>query len=505
MTDATAQHPFESDKLREECGIVGIYGQHSASALAALGLHALQHRGQEAAGIVSTDGENFFVERHPGKVAEVFGQDNLGARDEPSRNKRGGGGVVESLKGRLAIGHVRYSTTGGSEIRNIQPLFADLAAGSTAIAHNGNITNALQLRDELVREGAIFHSTSDTECIIHLMAMRGQGDMVSRLIDALRQVEGAYSLVVLTRTKLIGVRDPLGLRPLVLGSLNGGYVFASETCALDVLGATYIRDVEPGEVVVISSEGVQSKRPFLPMKPRFCIFEYVYFSRPDSMFGGVHVYEARKRIGWELSRVAPVEADYVCPVPDSGVAAALGYAEASGIAFQYGLIRSHYVQRTFIQPSQDIRNLSVKLKFNANRHLLKGKRVVLVDDSLVRGTTSRQIIEMVRDAGATEVHMRIASPPTTNSCFYGVDTPDKKDLLANRKNVAEMQEFIRADSLAFVPIDGLYRAVGQAGRNNEAPQYCDACFTGEYPTRLTDQAERDAGLGKRQLSLLVAS
>jgi amidophosphoribosyltransferase len=506
MTHEIALHPFDDDKLKEECGIIGVFGHDAAAAITALGLHALQHRGQEAAGIVTSDGENFYDERQAGRVGDIFGQDNLGARDEPSIGGRGTGNRIANLKGRLAIGHVRYSTAGGSAARNIQPLFADLAGGSVAVAHNGNLTNALTLNDELVEQGAIFQSTSDTECIIHLMALRGQGDMVSRLIDALRQVEGAYSLLAMTRTKLIAVRDPLGVRPLVLGRLGDSYVLASETCALDVLGARFERDIEAGEMIVISQDGVKSIRPFLQQKKRFCVFEYVYFSRPDSTFEGVNVYHARKQIGVELARVRPVKADYVCPVPDSGVAAALGYSEESKIPFQLGLIRSHYVARTFIEPSEKNRHNSVKLKFNANRALLKDKSVILVDDSIVRGTTSRQIIDMVRDAGAREVHMRVASPPTTHSCFYGVDTPEKQKLLAHRMSLAEMRDFIQADSLAFVDIDGLYRAVGQAqGRDAASPQYCDACFTGDYPTRLKDQQDRAPNGGRTQLSLLVST
>jgi amidophosphoribosyltransferase len=504
MTPDITLHPFDGDHLREECGIVGVFGHHAAAALTALGLHALQHRGQEAAGIVSSDGESFYDERHPGHVSDIFGQDNLGARDEPGAAKLGRN-AVENLKGKLAIGHVRYSTAGGSSSRNIQPLYADLSSGSVAVAHNGNLTNALVLREQLAERGAIFQSTSDTECIIHLMAIHGEGDMTQRLITALRQVEGAYSLVVMTRSKLIGVRDPLGVRPLILGKLDGAYVLTSETCALDVLGATFVRDVDAGEMVVISAEGVKSIRPFLPQKKRFCIFEYVYFSRPDSSFEGVNVYEARKRIGQELARVTPVEADFVCPVPDSGVAAALGYAEEARIPFQLGLIRSHYVARTFIEPSEKIRHLGVKLKFNANRALIKDRSVILVDDSIVRGTTSRKIIEMVREAGARAVHMRIASPQMTHSCFYGVDTPEQNKLLAHQMDVAGMCAYIRADSLAFVPIDGLYRAVGQPGRNAQQPQYCDACFTGDYPTRLTDRTERSHTGGRPQLSLLVTS
>jgi amidophosphoribosyltransferase len=505
MTEEFGAHPFDGDKLKEKCGIIGVCGHDAAAALTALGLHALQHRGQEAAGIVSSDGENFYDERHAGHVGDIFGQSNLGARDEPSKGQaRNPANRVDNLKGRLAIGHVRYATAGGSAARNIQPLFADLAGGSVALAHNGNLTNALSLREELVAEGAIFQSTSDTECIIQLMAQSNAGDMANRLVEALRQVEGAYSLLVMTRTKLIAVRDPLGVRPLVMGRIGDSYVFASETCALDVLGAKFERDIEAGEMVVVSSDGVKSMFPFYKQPKKFCIFEYVYFSRPDSTFEGVNVYHARKRIGAELARVKPVRADYVCPVPDSGVAAALGYSEEARIPFQLGLIRSHYVARTFIEPSEANRHNSVKLKFNANRALLKGKSVILVDDSIVRGTTSRQIIDMVREAGAREVHVRVASPPTTHSCFYGVDTPEKQKLLAHRMSVEEMRAFIQADSLAFVDLDGLYRAVGQPdGRDPDQPQYCDACYTGQYPTRLKDHEDRPQNGGRPQLSLLI--
>ncbi|MFN0024449.1 MAG: amidophosphoribosyltransferase [Parvularculaceae bacterium] len=507
MTEEFGAHPFDGDKLKEKCGIVGVSGHDAAAAVAALGLHALQHRGQEAAGIVSSDGENFYDERHAGHVGDIFGQSNLGARDEPSKDQaQGPASRVDGLKGRLAIGHVRYATAGGSAARNIQPLYADLAGGSVALAHNGNLTNALALREQLVDEGAIFQSTSDTECIIQLMAKSEAGDMASRLVDALRQVEGAYSLLVMTRTKLIAVRDPLGVRPLVMGRIGDTYVFASETCALDVLGAKFERDIEAGEMVVVSPDGVKAMFPFYKRPKKFCIFEYVYFSRPDSSFEGVNVYHARKRIGADLARVKPVRADYVCPVPDSGVAAALGYAEESRIPFQLGLIRSHYVARTFIEPSESHRHNSVKLKFNANRALLNGKSVILVDDSIVRGTTSRQIIDMVREAGASEVHVRVASPPTTHSCFYGVDTPEKQKLLAHRMSVEEMRTFIQADSLAFVELDGLYRAVGQPnGRDSDQPQYCDACYTGQYPTRLTDHEDRPVNGSRPQLSLLVSN
>jgi amidophosphoribosyltransferase len=473
--------PFD-DKLHEECGVFGVFGHEEAPALVALGLHALQHRGQEAAGIVAFDGVQFTSERHVGLVGDVFGKS----------------GHTAKLRGNNAIGHVRYSTTGGSVSRNVQPMFADLAGGGLALAHNGNLTNARALREELVREGAIFQSTSDTEAIIHLTARSVYGPIVDRLIDALKTVEGAYSLVALTSKKLIGVRDPYGVRPLVLGKLDQAWILASETCALDIIGAEFVRDVAAGEMVIITKEGIESIRPFTPKPRRFCIFEYVYFARPDSLVEGRNVYDVRKRIGAELARESPAKADMVIPVPDSGVPAALGYAEASGLPFELGIIRNHYVGRTFIEPSDRIRHLGVKLKHNANRAKLEGKRVVLVDDSIVRGTTSKKIVEMVRDAGAIEVHFRIASPPTTHSCFYGVDTPNKEDLLAHKLDLEGMRRFIDADSLAFVSIDGLYRAVGEARRSAGAPQYCDACFSGAYPIPPSD-AERP----RRQLSLLV--
>ena len=472
--------PFD-DKLHEECGVFGVFGHDEAAALTALGLHALQHRGQEAAGIVTFDGTQFVSERHVGLVGDIFGKN----------------GHTEKLHGSNAIGHVRYSTTGGSVTRNVQPMFADLTGGGLAIAHNGNLTNARILRRDLVREGAIFQSTSDTEAIIHLAARSHYELIVEKLIDALKRVEGAYSLVALTSKKLIGVRDPLGVRPLVLGKLDEAWILASETCALDIIGAEFVRDVEPGEMVVVTKDGIESHRPF-PAKPRrFCIFEYVYFARPDSIVEGRNVYEVRKQIGAELAREAPASADIVVPVPDSGVPAALGFAKASGIPFELGIIRNHYIGRTFIEPSDRIRHLGVKLKHNANREMLQGKRVVLVDDSIVRGTTSKKIVEMVRDAGATEVHFRIASPPTTHSCFYGVDTPNKEDLLAHLLDLDGMRQFIQADSLAFVSRDGLYRATGEARRITGAPQFCDACFTGDYPIEPADSSE-----SRRQLSLL---
>lgn len=470
------------DKLHEECGVFGVYGHDDAAALTALGLHALQHRGQEAAGIVSFDGRQFMSERHLGLVGDVFGKH----------------GHTENLRGAYAIGHVRYSTTGGPSGRNIQPMFADLTGGGLALAHNGNLTNARMLRRDLVREGAIFQSTSDTEAIVHLVARSHYELIVEKLIDALKRVEGAYSLVALTSKKMIGVRDSYGVRPLVLGRLDNAWIFASETCALDIIGAQFVRDVEPGEMVVITKDGIESLHPFPPRRRRFCIFEYVYFARPDSVVEGKNVYEVRKHIGMELAREAPAAADMVIPVPDSGLPAALGYASASGIPFELGIIRNHYVGRTFIEPSDPIRHLGVRLKHNANRVKLKGKRIVLVDDSIVRGTTSKKIVEMVRDAGATEVHFRIASPPTTHSCFYGVDTPNQDDLLAHKLDLEGMREFIRADSLAFISIQGLYRATGAATRDSGAPQFCDACFSGDYPIEPADAHEQ-----RRQLSLLM--
>src|SRR5919107_1207269 len=469
-------HPFDDDKLREECGVFGIWGSDSASAVVALGLHALQHRGQEAAGITSYDGRLFHSHRAMGHVAGNFDKDE----------------VIRRLAGPAAIGHVRYSTTGETALRNVQPLFAELASGGFAVAHNGNISNAMRLRRDLNRRGSIFQSTSDTEVIIHLVATSTYRTLLDRLIDACKQVEGAYSLICLTTEGMIACRDPLGVRPLVMGRLGDSYIFASETVALDVVGATYIRSVEPGEIVIVSAQGVRSHRPFADVRPRPCIFEHIYFSRPDSVLDGASVYEVRKAIGAQLARENPVEADYVVPVPDSGVPAAIGYAQESGIPFELGIIRSHYVGRTFIQPSDQVRHLGVKLKHNANSALIRGKRIVLIDDSIVRGTTSVKIVQMMRDAGAREVHMRIASPPTKYSCFYGVDTPERAKLLAAQMNVEAMADYINADSLAFISIDGLYRALGSE-RDTVQPQRCDACFTGDYPTRLTDVEESSSG------------
>ena len=464
-------HPYDDDKLREECGIFGVSGSDSAAALVALGLHALQHRGQEAAGITSFDGRQFHTHRAMGHVAGNFDRDE----------------VIRALPGDVAAGHVRYSTTGEAVLRNVQPLYAELQSGGFAIAHNGNISNAQRLRKELVRRGSIFQSTSDTETIIHLVATSNYRTLLDRFIDALKQIEGAYSLIVMTPEGMIACRDPLGIRPLVMGRLNGSIIFASETVALDVVGAEFERAVEPGELMVVQGTQYRSIRPFAPMAPRPCIFEWVYFSRPDSIVDDHSIYDVRKQIGAQLAIESPVEADLVIPVPDSGVPAAIGYAQQSGIPFELGIIRSHYVGRTFIQPGDGVRHLGVKLKHNANRALIRGKRVVLIDDSIVRGTTSLKIVQMMRDAGAAEVHMRIASPPTRHSCFYGVDTPERAKLLAARLDVGGMTGFIHADSLSFVSIDGLYKALGEARRAEIRPKYCDACFTGDYPTTLTDQ------------------
>jgi len=469
-------NPFDDDKLREECGIFGIWGADNAASFVALGLHALQHRGQEAAGITTSDGKHFHSHRAMGHVAGNFDRDD----------------IIRKLAGNAGIGHVRYSTTGETALRNVQPLFAELAEGGFAVAHNGNLSNAMKLRRTLNRRGSIFQSTSDTEVIIHLVATSERTNTLDRLTDALKQVEGAYSLLVLTDDGLIACRDPLGIRPLVMGKLGEATIFASETVALDVIGASFLRDVDPGEVILVNDSGIRSFRPFEKVAPRPCIFEHVYFSRPDSIAEGVSVYEVRKNIGAELSREAPVEADYVVPVPDSGVPAALGFSQASGIPFELGIIRSHYVGRTFIQPSQEVRHLGVKLKHNANSALVDGKSIVLVDDSIVRGTTSVKLVQMMRDAGAREVHMRIASPPTRHSCFYGVDTPERAKLLAAQMNVDQMRDYINADSLAFISIEGLYRALGQE-RDQAQPQRCDACFTGSYPTTLTDLGEKESG------------
>ncbi len=475
---------IEGDRLREECGVFGIYGHPDAAALTALGLHALQHRGQEAAGIVTFDGERFHAERRMGLVSDHFSSEK----------------IIDRLKGRMGLGHVRYSTTGETILRNVQPLFAELSAGGLAIAHNGNITNGLTLRRELISNGAICQSTSDTEVILHLVSRSKKGRIIERYIDALRSLEGAYALVALTNKKLIGARDPLGIRPLILGELNGAYILCSETCALDIIGAKFLREIEDGEVVVISESGVESLHPFPKQQARPCIFEYIYFSRPDSILGGRSVYDVRKELGKHLALEAPVDADVIVPIPDSGVPSAIGFSQQTGIPFELGIIRNHYVGRTFIEPTQTIRSLGVKLKHNANRSVVAGKRVVLVDDSIVRGTTSVKIVRMMYEAGAREVHMRISSPPIKFPDFYGIDTPEEKSLLAATHTLEEMREFIGVTSLSFISVEGVYKSAGFAGRDPYRPQFTDHCFTGDYPTHLTDLVGESA---KQQLSLLA--
>ena len=480
--------PHDDDKMHEECGVVGLWNHPDAAAVTALGLHALQHRGQESTGMVTHDGTRFHSHRGMGLVGDNYGDER----------------VIRSLAGSRAVGHNRYATTGDTVLRNVQPLYADFEFGGLAVAHNGNLTNAVALRRALVRRGCLFQSTTDSEVFIHLIAISLYTTVVDRLIDALKQVVGAYALIALTENALIGVRDPLGVRPLILGQVTHAdgaqsWVLTSETCALDIIGAVFVRDVEPGEIVIIDDTGLRSIKPFPKTASRFCVFEYIYFARPDSVMEGMPVYDARKRIGVQLARESHVDADVIVPVPDSGVPSAMGYSVESGIPFELGIIRNHYVGRTFIEPTDSIRHLGVKLKHSANRATLAGKRVILVDDSIVRGTTSRKIVEMVRAAGAAEVHMRISSPPTTHSCFYGIDTPERGKLLAANHSIEQMAALIGADSLAFISRDGLYRALGHDGRNPDRPQYCDACFTGEYPIPLPDMADGDG----RQLSLLT--
>jgi amidophosphoribosyltransferase len=477
MTE-TRNDPFDidGDTLHEECGVFGILGHPEAATLTALGLHALQHRGQEAAGIVSFDGKHFHTEKRMGLVGDHY--------TDPA--------TLAKLPGSISIGHTRYSTTGEVALRNVQPLFAELEEGGIAIAHNGNFTNGLTMRRQIIATGGICQSTSDTEVVLHLVARSRHTSTTDRFIDAIRQMEGGYSMLAMTRTKLIAARDPVGIRPLVMGDLDGKPIFCSETCALDIIGAKYVRDVENGEVIIceIQPDGsitIDARKPKAKKPERLCLFEYVYFARPDSMVGGRSVYQTRKNMGVHLAAEAPVEADVVVPVPDGGTPAAIGFAQASGIPFELGIIRNHYVGRTFIEPTQSIRAFGVKLKHSANRAMIEGKRIVLVDDSIVRGTTSVKIVQMMRDAGATEVHIRVASPMIFFPDFYGIDTPDADGLLANRyADVEAMAKFINADSLAFLSIDGLYQAVGGEKRNNLAPQFTDHYFTGDYPTTLTD-------------------
>ncbi|MFA5898715.1 MAG: amidophosphoribosyltransferase [Hyphomicrobium sp.] len=488
LEDTKLQGPgylrYGDDRLREECGVFGVFGHPDAAAITALGLHALQHRGQEACGIVSYDGQQFHSERRMGLVGDNFSRAS----------------VMERLKGHTAIGHNRYSTCGDAVLRNVQPLFADIDTGGFAVAHNGNLTNALTLRQELISTGAICQSTSDTEVILHLLSRSTKRRIVERFVEAIRQIEGAYALVGLTNEMMIGARDPIGIRPLVIGKLGSAFVLASETCALDMVGAEFLREVENGEVVVITEDGLESHRPF-PMRPaRPCIFEYIYFARPDSVIAGRTVYDIRKQMGVQLAHEAPAEVDVIVPIPDSGVPAAIGFAQESGVPFELGIIRNHYVGRTFIAPEQQIRTLGVKLKHSANASVIRGKRIVLIDDSVVRGTTSKKIVQLMYEAGAREVHMRIASPPITHPDYYGIDTPDKVDLLAANKDLEAMRQFLGADSLAFLSVDGIYRAVGLDARDPRAPQFTDHCFTGEYPTPLTDQSGHSV---PRQLSLLA--
>ena len=475
-----------SPKIKEECGVFGVSNTPDASTLTALGLHALQHRGQEGCGIVSFDGKQYHSEKRYGLVGDNFNKEK----------------VIKKLPGNYAIGHNRYSTTGGTALRNIQPFFADTNAGGIGVSHNGNLTNAITLRNKLVQDGAIFYTTSDTETIVQLIAKSKRKKTIDKVVDAIFQIQGGYALVMLTQNTLIGVRDPYGIRPLVIGKLKNSYVFTSETCALDIIGAKFIREVENGEIVYIENDELKSLKPFPPKKIRPCIFEYIYFSRPDSLLNGQTAYEYRKRFGEELAKEDSIKADLVVPVPDSGNAAALGYSQKKGINFDLGLIRNHYVGRTFIEPVQKIRSLGVKLKLNANKSVTKNKIIVLVDDSLVRGTTSHKIVKMLYDAGAKEVHMRIACPEIKYPDFYGVDMPTKKELLAANKSLKEICEFINAKSLKFLSLDGIYKAMGYEKRNDTYPQLTDHYFTGDYPVKLIDNLGDDK---VTQLSLLSTS
>jgi amidophosphoribosyltransferase len=474
---------FSLDKLREECGIFGISNHEDASALVALGLHALQHRGQEGCGIVSFDGNNYHSEKRQGLVGDHF--------TDPE--------TLKKLPGNFAIGHNRYSTTGETSLRNIQPFFADLHMGGLSIAHNGNLTNALLLRESLVKDGAIFRTTSDTETIVQLIAKSKRDKFVDKLIDALFQIQGGFSLVVMTNKKLVGVRDPFGIRPLVIGKLKSSYIFASETCALDIVGATFVREVENGEIVIIENGELISVKPFPKQKPRPCVFEFIYFARPDSLINNKCAYEYRKNLGAQLAIETDLKADLIVPVPDSGVPAALGYAEQAKKKFELGLIRNHYVGRTFIEPTQNIRSLGVKLKLNSTKTIVKNKSIVLIDDSLVRGTTCHKIVKMLYESGAKEVHVRIACPEIKFPDFYGVDMPTKEELLAYKKNNQEMCDYIKAKSLKFLSLDGLYKALIGNQRNSSYPQFSDHYFTGDYPIKPSDSLQ---GLKIKQLSLL---
>ena len=470
-------------KLKEECGVFGISNNPDASTLTALGLHALQHRGQEGCGIVSFDGKKYHSEKRFGLVGDNFNKEK----------------VLKKLPGKFAIGHNRYSTTGGTALRNVQPFFADTNAGGIGVAHNGNLTNAITIRNKLVEEGAIFYTTSDTEVIVQLIAKSKRSKTIDKIVDAIFHIQGGYALVMMTKNTLIGLRDPYGIRPLVIGKLKNSYVFASETCALDIIGAKFVREVENGEIVYVEDDDLKSLKPFSPQKVRPCVFEYIYFSRPDSILNGKTAYEYRKNFGAQLAKEDDLEADIVVPVPDSGNAAALGYAQEKNIPFDLGLIRNHYVGRTFIEPSQKIRSLGVKLKLNANLSVIKDKKIILIDDSLVRGTTSHKIVKMLYNAGAKEIHVRIASPEIKYPDFYGVDMPTKKELLASDKSIKEICDFINAKSLKYLSIDGLYQAMGFDKRNNTYPQLTDHYFTGEYPVKIIDELGEEK---VTQLSLL---
>ena len=483
MTRKKKLKKFNFDKLREECGIFGVSNHQDASALVALGLHALQHRGQEGCGIVSFDGNSYHSEKRQGLVGDHFTDHE----------------TIKKLPGKFAIGHNRYSTTGETSLRNIQPFFADLHMGGLSVAHNGNLTNAVLLRESLVKDGAIFRTTSDTETIVQLIAKSKRDRFIDKLIDSLFQIQGGYSLVLMTNKKLVGVRDPYGIRPLVVGQLNNSYIFASETCALDIVGAKFLREVENGEIVVIENNTIKSVKPFPKQKSRPCVFEYIYFARPDSLINGKCAYEYRKKLGHELAKESNTQSDLIVPVPDSGVPAALGYAEQSGIKFELGLIRNHYVGRTFIEPTQNIRSLGVKLKLSPSKTLVKNKTITLIDDSLVRGTTCHKIVKMLYEAGAKEVHVRIACPEIKFPDFYGVDMPTKTELLAHKKTIKEMCEYIKADTLKFLSLEGLYQALTGTKRNNIYPQFSDHYFTGDYPVRPADSLK---GLKIKQLSLL---
>jgi len=471
-------------KLKEECGVFGIFDNKDAAALTALGLHALQHRGQEGCGIVTFDGKKFFSERRLGLVGDNFTK----------------GKILKNLPGNYAIGHNRYSTTGNNLLKNVQPFFADLHDGGISIAHNGNLSNAMHLKRELVKTGSIFQSTSDTETIVQLIAKSKRPKIIDKIIETLFQIQGGYALTILIDKKLIGIRDPFGIRPLVIGKLNKSYIFASETCALDIIGAKFIREVGNGEIVIITEDGLESIKPFPKIKERPCIFEYIYFSRPDSLLNDTSVYEYRKKFGAELAKESNIETDLIVPVPDSGVPAAIGYSEQLKKNVELGIIRNHYVGRTFIEPTQQIRSLGVKLKHSVNKSLIKNKSLILIDDSLVRGTTSIKIIKMLYESGAKEVHLRIASPPIKYPDYYGVDTPDKNELLASKLNLEEMRKFINAKTLQFLSIEGLYKSMGFKNRNSIYPQFTDHCFTGDYPVKPIDV--QDKNFNKSQVSFL---